>query len=249
MRKNQKADLPSQETDRKEREEKGGEGKEEKKEPQYRNSLESTRNERSVEAQNHIAGKTSNRSDENHPESIATEDSPTSSRLQRGKDTSTRQDSTGENKPGKTTNHGSLYLGLASALLIAAIGISLSTLPILISIPLAAMLFGIGIWFLSYASFRSRHQAGETVQGSKSSQIILITTVFLVIQTFIMDIFIFTRLGTVNKYQNPVIIMWIACTMIESLAALVLIYSYRPTPLSEKAAKTGGKEEMNQGQD
>ena len=52
-------------------------------------------------------------------------------------------------KPRKAKNHDSFYLGLASAVLVAALGLSLSTMPIFFSLPLAAVLFGIGIWLLA----------------------------------------------------------------------------------------------------
>lgn len=147
-------------------------------------------------------------------------------------------------KRGRTKNLGSFYLGLASAFLVAALGLSLSTLPIFFSIPLAAVLFGIGIWLLSYASLQSPDQAPQSGSGAdRHTTTVAITAVLLVLQTFIMDVFIFTRMGAVQKYQNPVIITWILATVVETIAAFALIYRHNP---SSKAPKPQPKEDADQ---
>ena len=132
-------------------------------------------------------------------------------------------------KPGKAKNHDSFYLGLASAVLVAALGLSLSTMPIFFSLPLAAVLFGIGIWLLSYASFKSPGKPeGEGTDADRHTRTVVVATVLLVLQTFIMDVFIFTRMGTVGKHQNAIVITWIIASMIETLAAFTLIYHHNP---------------------
>lgn len=132
-------------------------------------------------------------------------------------------------KPPKAKNHDSFYLGLASAVLVAALGLSLSTMPIFFSLPLAAVLFGIGIWLLSYASFKSPGKPeGEGTEADRHTRTVVVATVLLVLQTFIMDVFIFTRMGTVNKHQNAIVIAWIIASMIETLAAFALIYHHNP---------------------
>ena len=155
-----------------------------------------------------------------------------------------KQEGTGTGKRGRTKNLGSFYLGLASAFLVAALGLSLSTLPIFFSIPLAAVLFGIGIWLLSYASLQSPDQAPEPGSGvDRHTTTVVITAVLLVLQTFIMDVFIFTRMGSVQKYQNPVIITWILATVVETIAAFALIYRHNP---SSKAPNPQPKEDSDQ---
>lgn len=155
-----------------------------------------------------------------------------------------QQEGTGTGKRGRTKNLGSFYLGLASAFLVAALGLSLSTLPIFFSIPLAAVLFGIGIWLLSYASLQSPDQAPQSGSGAnRHTTTVVITAVLLVFQTFIMDVFIFTRMGSVQKYQNPVIITWILATVVETIAAFALIYRHNP---SSKAPKPQPKEDADQ---
>ena len=155
-----------------------------------------------------------------------------------------KQEGTGTGKRGRTKNLGSFYLGLAAAFLVAALGLSLSTLPIFFSIPLAAVLFGIGIWLLSYASLQSPDQAPEPGSGTdRHTTTVVITAVLLVLQTFIMDVFIFTRMGSVQKYQNPVIITWILATVVETIAAFALIYRHNP---SSKAPKSQPKEDDEQ---
>ena len=132
-------------------------------------------------------------------------------------------------KPHKAKNHDSFYLGLASAVLVAALGLSLSTMPIFFSLPLAAVLFGIGIWLLSYASFKSPGKPdGEGTNADRHTRTVVVATVLLVLQTFIMDVFIFTRMGTVGKHQNAIVIAWIIASMIETLAAFALIYHHNP---------------------
>ena len=132
-------------------------------------------------------------------------------------------------KPRKAKNHDSFYLGLASAVLVAALGLSLSTMPIFFSLPLAAVLFGIGIWLLSYASFKSPGKPeGEGTETDRHTRTVVVATVLLVLQTFIMDVFIFTRMGTVGKHQNAIVITWIIASMIETLAAFTLIYHHNP---------------------
>ena len=132
-------------------------------------------------------------------------------------------------KPHKAKNHDSFYLGLASAVLVAALGLSLSTMPIFFSLPLAAVLFGIGIWLLSYASFKSPGKPeGEGTDADRHTRTVVVATVLLVLQTFIMDVFIFTRMGTVGKHQNAIVIAWIIASMIETLAAFALIYHHNP---------------------
>ncbi|WP_231578866.1 hypothetical protein [Bifidobacterium mellis] len=132
-------------------------------------------------------------------------------------------------KPGKAKNHDSFYLGLSSAVLVAALGLSLSTMPIFFSLPLAAVLFGIGIWLLSYASFKSPGKPeGEGTETDRHTRTVVVATVLLVLQTFIMDVFIFTRMGTVGKHQNAIVITWIIASMIETLAAFALIYHHNP---------------------
>lgn len=132
-------------------------------------------------------------------------------------------------KPPKAKNHDSFYLGLASAVLVAALGLSLSTMPIFFSLPLAAVLFGIGIWLLSYASFKSPGKPEEEgTEADKHTRTVVVATVLLVLQTFIMDVFIFTRMGTINKHQNAIVIAWIIASMIETLAAFALIYHHDP---------------------
>ena len=132
-------------------------------------------------------------------------------------------------KPRKAKNHDSFYLGLASAVLVAALGLSLSTMPIFFSLPLAAVLFGIGIWLLSYASFKSPGKPEEEgTETDRHTRTVVVATVLLVLQTFIMDVFIFTRMGTVGKHQNAIVITWIIASMIETLAAFALIYHHNP---------------------
>ena len=132
-------------------------------------------------------------------------------------------------KPHQAKNHDSFYLGLASAVLVAALGLSLSTMPIFFSLPLAAVLFGIGIWLLSYASFKSPGKPeGEGTDADRHTRTVVVATVLLVLQTFIMDVFIFTRMGTVGKHQNAIVIAWIIASMIETLAAFALIYHHNP---------------------
>lgn len=146
---------------------------------------------------------------------------------------------------GKTKNLGSFYLGVAAAFLVAALGLSLSTLPIFFSIPLAAVLFGIGIWVLSYASLQPPDKAPESGSGTdRHNTTVVVTAVLLVLQTFIMDVFIFTRMGSVQKYQNPVIIAWILATMVETIAAFALIYRHKPS--STKASQSQDTREKGQ---
>ena len=150
-------------------------------------------------------------------------------------------------KPPKAKNHDSFYLGLASAVLVAALGLSLSTMPIFFSLPLAAVLFGIGIWLLSYASFKSPGKPeGEGTETDRHTRTVVVATVLLVLQTFIMDVFIFTRMGTVGKHQNAIVIAWIIASMIETLAAFALIYHHNPLQSKPKDSATndnhGGKE-------
>ncbi len=150
-------------------------------------------------------------------------------------------------KPAKAKNHDSFYLGLASAVLVAALGLSLSTMPIFFSLPLAAILFGIGIWLLSYASFKSPGKPeGEGTDADRHTRTVVVATVLLVLQTFVMDVFIFTRMGTVGKHQNSIVITWIIASMIEILAAFVLIYHHNPLQSAPKDPtandKHGGRE-------
>lgn len=137
---------------------------------------------------------------------------------------------TSTGKHDRARNFGSFYLGVAAAFLVAALGLSLSTLPIFFSIPLSAVLFGIGIWLLSYASLQSPDQPPESGSGTdRHTTTVVVTAVLLVLQTFIMDVFIFTRLGSVQEHQNPVIITWIVATVIETIAAFVLIFRHNPS--------------------
>ena len=172
------------------------------------------------------------------------DDSPRTSRPDDPHNDKKQADTGTTGKRGRTKNLGSFYLGLAAAFLVAALGLSLSTLPIFFSIPLAAVLFGIGIWLLSYASLQSPDQAPEPGSGTdRHTTTVVITAVLLVLQTFIMDVFIFTRMGSVQKYQNPVIITWILATVVETIAAFALIYRHNP---SSKAPKPQPKEDDGQ---
>lgn len=145
-------------------------------------------------------------------------------------------------KPRKAKNHDSFYLGLASAVLVAALGLSLSTMPIFFSLPLAAVLFGIGIWLLSYASFKSPGKPeGEGTETDRHTRTVVVATVLLVLQTFIMDVFIFTRMGTVGKHQNAIVITWIVASMIETLAAFALIYHHNPLQSKPKDSAANDK--------
>ena len=147
-------------------------------------------------------------------------------------------------KPRKAKNHDSFYLGLASAVLVAALGLSLSTMPIFFSLPLAAVLFGIGIWLLSYASFKSPGKPeGEGTETDRHTRTVVVATVLLVLQTFIMDVFIFTRMGTVGKHQNAIVITWIIASMIETLAAFALIYHHNPLQSKPKDSAANDKHE------
>ena len=147
-------------------------------------------------------------------------------------------------KPPKAKNHDSFYLGLASAILVAALGLSLSTMPIFFSLPLAAILFGIGIWLLSYASFKSPGKPeGEGTEADRHTRTVVVATVLLVLQTFIMDVFIFTRMGTVGKHQNAIVITWIIASMIETLAAFALIYHHNPLQSKPKDSAANDKHE------
>ena len=147
-------------------------------------------------------------------------------------------------KPRKAKNHDSFYLGLASAVLVAALGLSLSTMPIFFSLPLAAVLFGIGIWLLSYASFKSPGKPeGEGTETDRHTRTVVVATVLLVLQTFIMDVFIFTRMGTVGKHQNAIVITWIIASMIETLAAFALIYHHNPMQAKPKDPAANEKHE------
>ena len=147
-------------------------------------------------------------------------------------------------KPRKAKNHDSFYLGLASAVLVAALGLSLSTMPIFFSLPLAAVLFGIGIWLLSYASFKSPGKPeGEGTETDRHTRTVVVATVLLVLQTFIMDVFIFTRMGTVGKHQNAIVIAWIIASMIETLAAFALIYHHNPLQSKPKDSAANDKHE------
>lgn len=147
-------------------------------------------------------------------------------------------------KPPKAKNHDSFYLGLASAVLVAALGLSLSTMPIFFSLPLAAVLFGIGIWLLSYASFKSPGKPeGEGTETDRHTRTVVVATVLLVLQTFIMDVFIFTRMGTVGKHQNAIVITWIIASMIETLAAFALIYHHNPLQSKPKDSAANDKHE------
>ena len=150
-------------------------------------------------------------------------------------------------KPRKAKNHDSFYLGLASAVLVAALGLSLSTMPIFFSLPLAAVLFGIGIWLLSYASFKSPGKPeGEGTDADRHTRTVVVATVLLVLQTFIMDVFIFTRMGTVGKHQNAIVIAWIIASMIETLAAFALIYHHNPLQSKPKDSAANDKHEGNE---
>ena len=150
-------------------------------------------------------------------------------------------------KPRKAKNHDSFYLGLASAVLVAALGLSLSTMPIFFSLPLAAVLFGIGIWLLSYASFKSPGKPeGEGTDADRHTRTVVVATVLLVLQTFVMDVFIFTRMGTVGKHQNSIVITWIIASMIETLAAFVLIYHHNPLQSKPKDPAANDKREGKQ---
>ena len=150
-------------------------------------------------------------------------------------------------KPRKAKNHDSFYLGLASAVLVAALGLSLSTMPIFFSLPLAAVLFGIGIWLLSYASFKSPGRPeGEGTDTDRHTRTVVVATVLLVLQTFIMDVFIFTRMGTVGKHQNAIVIAWIIASMIETLAAFALIYHHNPMQSKSKDPAANEKHEGNE---
>ena len=150
-------------------------------------------------------------------------------------------------KPRKAKNHDSFYLGLASAVLVAALGLSLSTMPIFFSLPLAAVLFGIGIWLLSYASFKSPGKPeGEGTDADRHTRTVVVATVLLVLQTFIMDVFIFTRMGTVGKHQNAIVIAWIIASMIETLAAFALIYHHNPLQSKPKDPAANEKLEGNE---
>ena len=150
-------------------------------------------------------------------------------------------------KPRKAKNHDSFYLGLASAVLVAALGLSLSTMPIFFSLPLAAVLFGIGIWLLSYASFKSPGKPeGEGTDADRHTRTVVVATVLLVLQTFIMDVFIFTRMGTVGKHQNAIVITWIIASMIETLAAFALIYHHNPLQSKPKDPAANDKREVKQ---
>ena len=150
-------------------------------------------------------------------------------------------------KPRKAKNHDSFYLGLASAVLVAALGLSLSTMPIFFSLPLAAVLFGIGIWLLSYASFKSPGKPeGEGTDADRHTKTVVVATVLLVLQTFIMDVFIFTRMGTVGKHQNAIVIAWIIASMIETLAAFALIYHHNPLQSKPKDPAANEKLERNE---
>ena len=147
-------------------------------------------------------------------------------------------------KPHKAKNHDSFYLGLASAVLVAALGLSLSTMPIFFSLPLAAVLFGIGIWLLSYASFKSPGKPeGEGTDADRNTRTVVVATVLLVLQTFIMDVFIFTRMGTVGKHQNAIVIAWIIASLIETLAAFALIYHHNPMQAKPKDPAANEKHE------
>ena len=147
-------------------------------------------------------------------------------------------------KPRKAKNHDSFYLGLASAVLVAALGLSLSTMPIFFSLPLAAVLFGIGIWLLSYASFKSPGKPeGEGTDADRHTRTVVVATVLLGLQTFIMDVFIFTRMGTVGKHQNAIVITWIIASMIETLAAFALIYHHNPLHSKPKDSAANDKHE------
>ena len=150
-------------------------------------------------------------------------------------------------KPPKAKNHDSFYLGLASAVLVAALGLSLSTMPIFFSLPLAAVLFGIGIWLLSYASFKSPGKPeGEGTETDRHTRTVVVATVLLVLQTFIMDVFIFTRMGTVGKHQNAIVIAWIIASMVETLAAFALIYHHNPLQSKPKDPAANDKRDKKE---
>ena len=150
-------------------------------------------------------------------------------------------------KPLKAKNHDSFYLGLASAVLVAALGLSLSTMPIFFSLPLAAVLFGIGIWLLSYASFKSPGKPeGEGTETDRHTRTVVVATVLLVLQTFIMDVFIFTRMGTVGKHQNAIVIAWIIASMVETLAAFALIYHHNPLQSKPKDPAANDKRDKKE---
>ena len=150
-------------------------------------------------------------------------------------------------KPRKAKNHDSFYLGLASAVLVAALGLSLSTMPIFFSLPLAAVLFGIGIWLLSYASFKSPGKPeGEGTETDRHTRTVVVATVLLVLQTFIMDVFIFTRMGTVGKHQNAIVIAWIIASMVETLAAFALIYHHNPLQSKPKDPAANDKRDKKE---
>ena len=150
-------------------------------------------------------------------------------------------------KPRKAKNHDSFYLGLASAVLVAALGLSLSTMPIFFSLPLAAVLFGIGIWLLSYASFKSPGKPeGEGTETDRHTRTVVVATVLLVLQTFIMDVFIFTRMGTVGKHQNAIVIAWIIASMVETLAAFALIYHHNPLQSKPKDPAANDKRDWKE---
>ena len=117
-------------------------------------------------------------------------------------------------------------------------------MPIFFSLPLAAVLFGIGIWLLSYASFKSPGKSeGEGTETDRHTRTVVVATVLLVLQTFIMDVFIFTRMGTVGKHQNTIVIAWIIASMIETLAAFALIYHHNPLQSKPKNPAANDKHE------
>lgn len=135
----------------------------------------------------------------------------------------------------KTKTRGPFYLGLASAVLLASIGLGLSTLPIFFSLPLAAVLFGIGIWLLSYAGFRPSQKPGRNdVNIDRRTKTIIVSVILVVLQSFIIDVFIFTRLGTVDKHQDSIIIIWIIASLVETLASLTFVYKHNPLQTSFK---------------
>lgn len=150
-----------------------------------------------------------------------------------------------------------IYLGLSTAFLVAAVGVALSTLPIFLSLPLAALLFGMGMWFLAYWTSAVNDEDGGRMGDGSSGRAVTVATVLIVVQVFIIDIFIFTRMGSIADRQNPIIITWIVASLIETVAAFGLIFAHerlfsRPTREDgERAMSTaeGSGEEDRPGRD
>lgn len=121
----------------------------------------------------------------------------------------------------KNSRNNPLYFGLGIAFATAALGVSFSTFPIFLSLPVAGVLLGISVWLMGHVGIINL-SSNESESNQKFLRFSTIGSL-LVAQIVVTDIFLFTRLGSVDSHQSGIIITWLITTAVEVLAAALIV--------------------------